>query len=134
MCVGVGRLILKRMSCWRNQSLCVCVCLLNKVCYTFTHYIPDAEAGLCVCVCVDVSLCWQVYIEPTLMPRELLNQDNSPCWKELRQQHSSLIYRISAVFTCSHGCLSVFLTLMGSGAPQFLPYSIWEEAINLPFH
>lgn len=57
------------------------------------------------------------------MPRELLNKDNLFCWKELRQEHSSLIYRILQSLLWSNGSL-FFLILMGSGALLSLCF-IW---------
>lgn len=85
-------------------------------------------------VCVNVSLCWQIYVRPTLMPRELLNKDNSLCWKELRQEHSSLIYRIFAVFTLLKWLPSI-LDLDGFWCfLEFVLYLIWEEAIYLHLH
>lgn len=68
------------------------------------------------------------------MPHELLNKDNSLCWEELCQEHSSLIYRIFAVFTLLKW-LPTFRDLDGIWCSlEFVLYLIWEEAIYLRFH
>ena len=39
----------------RNQTICMCVCLANQLCYTYDVLAQDTD--LCVCVGIGVCVC-----------------------------------------------------------------------------